>query len=445
MWRDNQKREVPLNRLKPWLSVLTGSLLLSCQAPIGVLQSGGGQWASRAVVDDYPEIEAQISKDTVLVDENGTRVRQLPLSPQSKRVTFLTYKALDNNLGLTLPMHLNILEQVGSTRAVNVLAFTDDIGPSNTRRYYMRRDTTDERVSSPYAPAASQELDTSRPKTLSQSMKWAFGKYPSAFRWLDINNHGGGYYGIAQDDRGGGIMRLPQLRSALLDGSGGRKLDLLTFDACLMSSLEVAHELRDTAAVMVGSEDSSYALGMNYPASLATMTRERTPEALELSRGLVLRALRLGSQKALFTVSAIDMTRVATLSQAVNELADSLLGIMPEQRSVILRSLEAVRAFYVSGPDKSDFDHRDLNEVIRQLQLRVNDARVRAACQRVNQALFNKGGAIILSRSANEQGGVTRGLSIYLPLSAKMDPIYRDTAFAKETRWDELLTALNAN
>ena len=77
-----------------------------------------------------------------------------------------------------------------------------------------------------------------------------------------------------------------------------------------------------------------------------------------------------------------------------------------------------------------------------QLAAHVSDAGVRAACQAVQATLFNRGGAIVMSRAANAEQKVPRGLAIYLPTNGLVDPVYAGTAFARDTRWMNFLAML---
>ncbi|MFP5503763.1 MAG: clostripain-related cysteine peptidase, partial [Candidatus Sericytochromatia bacterium] len=361
---------------------------------------------------------------------------------KTKAFTFLTYKALDNNLGVTLSEHMNVLERAGSSTHVNALAFTDDIGPKNTHMYYVRKDGDRQSITSPYAMASDRDLNTGSWTTLRKAIKWGFSEYPGRLRWLDVNNHGGGYYGIAQDDKSDRIIRLPELAKALKQGAGKSKLDVVSFDACLMATAEVAYEIKDSAKIMVASEDSSYALGMNYDQTLAALASKPNTDADDLARDLVLRSQRKGKIKALYTISALDLSRAEVTTKAVDQLSRALIKALPANRKAIMMSLAAVKPFYVAGPDKSDFNHRDLNEVADQLRQRVPDRDVVNACLAVKKTLFNRGGLVLLSRATSEQNGVARGVSIYLPTDGKVDPIYKSTAFAKATQWDEFLAAL---
>jgi hypothetical protein len=420
------------------------TLLTGCgAATFGPAALGRASGAFGAMSADAPEIASQIQAATLGKDEHGTRVKQLPVPSKPKDVTFFTFKALDNNLGVTLPMHVNTLEKAGSNAGVNALVLTDDIGPNNSRWYYITQDQNMDAITSPWTPVGKRgEVNSGSGGALASAMRTAFGSYPSRMRWLDVNNHGGGYWGIAQDDRSDAIIRLPQLATALNRGRGAKKLDLLTFDACLMATIEVAHELRDTAEVMVASEDSSYALGMNYDTTLAALSKGAKPDPAAMGRDLVLRAQRKGKQVALFTISALDLDKATRTTQAVDRLGKALLAAMPTHGPQIKRALGAVKPFYVAGPDQSDFNHRDLHEVIVQLRERITERGIQEACAGVQATLFNKNGLILISRAAREEAKVPRGVSIYLPLDGKVDPIYRDTAFAKDTSWDEFLASV---
>lgn len=393
-------------------------------------------------LQDLPTIAAQLQAAGGQETERGTWVKKLPKPGVAKAYTFMSYKALDNNLGLTLPMHLNVLERAGSSTRTNALVFADDVGPKNTGRYYIRQDQDDQKLTSPFVPAGTGgESDTGSSRTLASAVRWAAKDYPAQTLWVDLNNHGGGYYGFGQDDDKESIMRLPDLAKGL--AGAGRPIDVLSFDACLMATVEVAYELRGVARYMVASEDASYALGMNYDQVLGRLgsgALEANGEGL--AREIVVRAQRKGPQVALFTISALDNSKAEGTTQRVDALAAALSKALPTQREAILRAFKAVKPFHVAGPDASDFDHRDLNEVVDQLRLRVQDQGVKAAAEAVKATLFNKNGLILFSRAAKEEGGVPRGVSIYLPTERQVDPLYRGTSFAKATRWDEFLVQL---
>ena len=189
---------LPARHLCTSLIALAALTLAGCgRAPVTVAgQRGAAVLAAQA---DVAGIDEQIQKATIGRDEGGTQVRTLPRPQAPKPVTLLTYKALDNNLGMLVGEHLNTLERAGSSAGVNALALVDDIGPGNTRRYEsMRKDADRKAVTSPFEAAGEANMGAG--ETLAGAVRWAFGAYPSRLRWLDINSHGGGFKGIAQDD-----------------------------------------------------------------------------------------------------------------------------------------------------------------------------------------------------------------------------------------------------
>lgn len=413
------------------------SLLTAACGAVPSLPMPTGAAGGFAALADLPNVAKQIEDAFIRQTAYGRLVSRLPEMPKAKPVTFLTYKALDNDLGQTLQRHLNILERAGSSSAVNVLAFTDDAGPDNTFKYYLTQDRDESTITSPYTKALGGEMDTGTKLTLAHAVRWGFKSYPSKFRWLDVNDHGGGYRGIAQDDGKGSRLSLPQFASAL--ALAGQPIDVLSFDACLMATVEVAYEVRKVAKIMVASEDSTYALGMNYDKAIADLWGVSPPEPRELADELVLRAQLTGPNKAVLSISEIDLSKAERMTQQVDALAGALLAALPKHKAAILQSLKAVPAFYIGGPFRQDYDHRDLREAATRLKAGVPDAAVAKACDGILSAAF---ALVLFSRQAQEQNKAARGISIYLPTDGQVDPVYKDTAFAKATRWDELLTAL---
>src|SRR5262249_52878086 len=64
--------------------------------------------------------------------------------------------------------------------------------------------------------------------------------------------------GIAYDDGAGDCLDNQELKRVLAAAHQrlGRKVDLVGMDACLMTMIEVAYQLRDHAEVLVGSEET---------------------------------------------------------------------------------------------------------------------------------------------------------------------------------------------
>jgi hypothetical protein len=104
-------------------------------------------------------------------------------------------------------------------------------------------------------------------------VKQALVQFPAARYSLEITDHGGAWMGALEDfDNhnngsdyrnpadviGGGdpIMSLADMQRALISALGGTRLDILSFDACLMAAQAVAAAFQPIAALLVASEMS---------------------------------------------------------------------------------------------------------------------------------------------------------------------------------------------
>ena len=79
------------------------------------------------------------------------------------------------------------------------------------------------------------------------------------------------------DDRSGDCLDNRELKRVLGTAHQllGRKVDLVGMDACLMTMIEVAYQIRDHAKILVGSEEVEPGTGGRTTRSSATSWRGR--------------------------------------------------------------------------------------------------------------------------------------------------------------------------
>ena len=137
------------------------------------------------------------------------------------------------------------------------------------------------------------ETDAGRPEPLAEFGKWAVEKYPAEHYALVIWNHGAGWAGVSSDDNTQHGMDLPDVRWALekicekTKAQGKDKLDLVDFDACLMATLEVAYELKDTTDFLVASQETEPGAGMQYTDYLRWIATYPESPAASFAKNLV--------------------------------------------------------------------------------------------------------------------------------------------------------------
>jgi len=334
------------------------------------------------------------------------------------------------------------------------------------------------------------------PATLRDFLEWGIRKYPAKHYAVVIQSHGGAWR-PSMPDEGTRIgddpetsrpstMSLPALRQTLqtVQAMTGVKPDVLAFDSCLMSNAEAAYELRDRAGIMIGSEDiisstpSEYAL--DYAVPLGDVLR-RLSLRLELGEQVAPAVLAQDWVKACEaswttpTQTALDLTKIEPLKNAVNDLATALLA--PEVPREVLKEVAAkARSFSEkANPDKWDrmYDYKiflyDLQDLAANIAADLRLASAAPAAKKVMESLdaakiaheaqddvhvvgrVSYGGAPMFERHEDYDDGRTHGLSIYLPdnpdvvkFEESMGNRYDELSFARDVRWGELVRKTSA-
>ena len=127
--------------------------------------------------------------------------------------------------------------------------------------------TEEERVVAQTSGNANMGL----PETLSYFLNYCAENYPADHNMLILWDHGGGPlwgYGVDELYDSDALlldeMQTAMESSAFRGGEGGKKLDLVGFDACLMGSLECMSIWQNYADYYVGSEELEPGDGWNY-------------------------------------------------------------------------------------------------------------------------------------------------------------------------------------
>ena len=90
----------------------------------------------------------------------------------------------------------------------------------------------------------------------------------------DTRLHGAFRY-VSHDEDTGDKLYNREIQDSLAGLAQNAKIDVIGFDACLMSMLETAYALRDRGAVMVGSEELEPGDGWSYDNFLENLVADR--------------------------------------------------------------------------------------------------------------------------------------------------------------------------
>ncbi len=169
---------------------------------------------------------------------------------ESKPWTILYY--IDNdfeNSAYSDPIEQLFIDEIASNDKINVIMIQDSID-TPAFIYYIDEDHNKLLLEE------LGEINMGDYQTLSYFINYSKNNYPADRYLLWVYNHGGGWKGACMDDTNNDpLLTMDDFQKALLETGG---VDIISFFACLMSSLESIYELRDLVDVYVGSEDLAY-------------------------------------------------------------------------------------------------------------------------------------------------------------------------------------------
>ncbi|MGD9563435.1 MAG: clostripain-related cysteine peptidase [Pyrinomonadaceae bacterium] len=207
-----------------------------------------------------------------------------------KEWTIMVYMAGDNNLSENMAYSLADLDAgfndsgLGTADKVNLLAFFDSASLTAPTTYFDYSDG--KTIAHPIEPDDIYHKKRNTPPPDEYDLD---GNAASAYsimnfvRWcietrertatnyaLIFSGHSFGFHGTSflRDESSGGFMTLFKFRWALEEVMkqylGNKQIAILGFDSCVMSMLEVAYEIKNTAQTMVASEGSLPNSGWGY-------------------------------------------------------------------------------------------------------------------------------------------------------------------------------------
>jgi hypothetical protein len=234
------------------------------------------------------------------------------------------------------------------------------------------------------------------------------------------NTPGAPYRSASNDETNNDVLFNREIQDSLTQLLRGEKLDIIGFDACLMSMVETGYAMRNIGNIMIGSEELEPGLGWPYDSWLALLVETPTSSAAEVAAGLVRSYGDFYSnpdnrdKNFTTTLSAVDLSQVAGLVDSLDALSDQLLALVAANKVQPL--IDARRGVVAYAPGKSYFDI-DIGYFLERLLSNDFPKEVKAAAQRSNQLLHSM---IKANYAGSERQGPpygSNGLAIYFPRS----------------------------
>ncbi|MBN2392719.1 MAG: VCBS repeat-containing protein [Anaerolineae bacterium] len=382
--------------------------------------------------------------DTSLV----TATVVVPVTPASW--TFLVYLNGDNDLDRWTDDAFNRLESAADNPNVNIVVLWDrnpnSGGPwdAGTRHYKIKHDTNLLEPAN-YTEGVDTwddgELNLGDVQTLYWFVTWAQTKYPADHYFLSIVGHGGGWApeipppmrhedgwmlggsGLSWDDTNADYLSTYELGLAFDSIS---HVDVVFYDACLMSMLENAHEIQHAVDFLVASENLQYAaMPYDYYVSAITGTTTTPANLVTAVANTYLASLPPGFSGS---ITALRLDGTGNVVTAVDNLAQALIVLLPDgtaREEIIGAYMDAQKVDYdgdhVIEPQRDGFV--DLYHFAQQVVTVVSDTQVISAAQAVMTAMDNG----FLLADAHLSGypytdtlAGLHGVSIYLPFGEEL-------------------------
>ncbi|GAB4466435.1 MAG: hypothetical protein OHK0029_37750 [Armatimonadaceae bacterium] len=398
-----------------------------------------------------------------LVEQPGWRVNTPTYQQLPKKWTFLVFMNGANDLEEFGSLNMNQMEQFGSTDQVNLVVqfkrFAGRFDRSNgdwgdTRRFYVTKDNNTSVVSS--APLSQHDnKDMGDWQSLREFIQWGVETYPAEKYCLVIWNHGAGWRkvntnqaatkrGVSYDDTTNNhidTIELPQAIDLAPFLGNNRKWDVLAFDASLMQMIEVAHEIRDEALYIVGSEESPPGEGYPYQLFMDDLTGNPNISPRDFAIKMAESTILGYGQDSNITHSVLDTSRVAAVTAAMNELGGSLLAVKDTYRDQIVFARQNAENYdYPYYRDILDFISLLTTPLPGATQPPVPDMAVQSAANRVRSAVQ---AAVIFNVNGSFHPR-SQGLSVFLPSPQQYNSLDIDQANGFGQRYGALTYAKDA-
>lgn len=262
--------------------------------------------------------------------------------------------------------------------------------------------------------------------------------YPSDKLAVILWDHGGGWWGVCWDDTDGGYISANELQNAVT--TAGVYIDVLGFDACMMSSVEVVYGMYQTGLVgmMVASEQLVPYNGFPYDLMFAPLTANPEETREQVADDMVAGWGMYYGNKGWVDLSALNVT---ILGEIVTEEFTAWVGAM--QANLMTNSGDYAFAF-----KKSEMVKRwyicDVN-IFANTMLADRDV----ADPALRDATMALKAAVDLGVNLQSGGGKTQlsGITFWFGIGSEYTnygPMYQTLSFAGDTGWYDFVSAFNA-
>ena len=375
-----------------------------------------------------------------------------------KEWTVLIYVSARNNLGLEAIKDVNEMEAAGSTDRVNVavemgrikcpppfnpFASVQEPPPpqadwTGSRRFLIKKDSDAALITSPVLEQYP-DADMGDWRHLAEFIAWGKANFPAKKYMLIVGGHGSGWRGvkppaaapkgISYDEVSNNHISPAELAQAIRAGGG---VNVYASDACLMQTIEVLYDLRDSAEFIVGSQETTPGSGYNYEVFLKALAAAPGDAFAAAQHVMTGYSGYYGGLKESVTMSIVRPARAAEMAGLLDKFA-RLVAASPADLQLYRDKRYGLRSF-------DDEDARDLYQLMKLYYDNSPTPAVREAARSVIAFLSEK--LVARNDAVGYKSKDANGVSVYFPVFY-MNYVqkYEYLSFSGATYWDEMVKA----
>lgn len=349
--------------------------------------------------------------------------------------TFLVYLAAANDLNPYASLDLQEMMKIGSNANINIIVYLTlhkDGKPKVTQKLYIQKGSMTQ-------IGSDMVRDSGDVATLEEALQWACMDYPSDSIAVVMWDHGSGPLNRSQIMMPKGVCYDFDTGHYLTDRDclqafswardvlrGGKKFDIIAFDACLLASLEMAYTLSSCADYLVASEETIPGNGYQY-AYLLSPFAKGTLDSLSFAKFMVTAYNQEYAGTTDYTLSATDLNALKSLVNNCNAVSQVLTTQLKGKNKTTVKSTIKKS---VSTPACASFDegtYIDLCQFYKNLLKNISGLKLSSSLAVQFKQVLNNGinafktiiKANVMSANYNQVGG----LSMYFSRRT-IDPSY---------------------
>ncbi|MEM2388329.1 MAG: clostripain-related cysteine peptidase [Candidatus Thermoplasmatota archaeon] len=388
----------------------------------------------------------------------------------SKEWTLMFYMGTENKMYHNAKLYLQNLTKIENDK-INLIALIDGDKKDDTFLYKIENNRL---INLEW----EKESDTGNPETLEKFCRFSIENYPANHYALLIISVGPGWQGICPDYRHGyrifDLITHPSLENVLknITDNGKRKIDLVSFVACLQGMIEISYEISPYANYFVAMETDNPFLDI-WPdiEAIFNLTNDAEKFAVDIVKyfqpkvyhpcnnfiakffdSLPFKKLNIVTIST--TLSAINLSKVEKIVNGIDRLSHTAVKEIDAIKYAREKANEYGKwnpKYHVFYPiyDALSLEiyaydcNIDLYNFVENLKNYSKNEEIKNVCNEIMESIND---AVLDKKTIS---GLDNGLSIYFPeekflynkpiLLRKLHSLYENLAFSKDTYWDEFL------